>query len=259
MVEPVTPEAEHDPHFVGWLPMPRAYSRLLAPVAVAMIAAAGAVAGVLALGQRSPGDGRWDVRATTLEGIAYAEPYPMVRVPGDRPGDPPATVLLVGEGKLGAKDRTRPFDGLPVRVTGTVLGRDGWRVLELASEDGLRATELPESEQVRLRRAAPRPLGRAALRGEIVDAKCFLGAMKPGGGRAHRGCAVLCLRGGIPPLFVSQGGGGRTTYLLTGDDRGPIDESLLDLAGLPVLIEASAEALDDLAVLRVTRSGVRVE
>lgn len=262
MADLTPPTAERDPHFIGWLPMPRAYARFLAPVAIGLLIAAVVVAGVIARGQRSPGDGQWDDDSTrVLVGVVYSEPYAMIRVPGPGPDDPPVTVLLVEEGKFGAKDRVQPFDGRPVRVVGTLLARDGWQMLELAAgEDGLRPSDLPANEQARLRRSAARPLGRATLRGEIVDSKCYLGAMKPGAGKSHRGCAVLCLRGGIPPLFVSQASGANpSTYLLTSDDLGPIDGPVLDLAGLPVTVEASVEKLDDISVIRLSRPAVRVD
>jgi hypothetical protein len=262
MADPSTPNADRDPHFIGWLPMPRAYARFLTPVAAGLVVVAAVAAGLVARGQRSPGGGRWtDEQTTTFEGIAYAEPYAMIRIPPPEAGETPRTILLVEEGKFGAEARVRPFDGRPVRVTGTLLARDGWQMLELAAaEDGLRPTDLPEPERDRLRRPRVRSLGRVTLRGEIADSKCYLGAMKPGGGMTHRGCAVLCLKGGVPPLFVSRvRGGDPSTYLLTGDDLGPIDDPLLELAGLPVTVEANVEQLDDIPVLRLTRAAVRVE
>jgi hypothetical protein len=262
MAEPTPPVAERDPHFIGWLPMPRAYARFLLPVAAGLVVAGAITAALIARGQRSPGDGRWDDgRPTTFVGIVYAEPYAMIRVPGGRPGDPPATILLVEEGKFGAKDRVRPFDGRPVRVAGTLLSRDGWRMLELtAGEDGLRSADLPEHDLAGLRRSPPRPLGRVTLRGEIVDSKCYLGAMKPGGGRTHRGCALLCLKGGVPPLFVPRNGGtGPSVYLLAGGNLGPAPDALIDLAGLPVVVDAYVVRLDDVSVLRPTFHGARAE
>jgi hypothetical protein len=262
MAESVPPAAERDPHFVGWLPMPRAYARFLAPVAAGLVVVAAITAAVLARSQRSPGDGHWDDGQTmTFVGIAYAEPYAMIRAPGGGPDDPPVTILLVEEGKGGAKDRIRPFDGRPVRVTGTLLARDGWRMLELAAgEDGLRPSDLPEHMLAHLRRSPARPLGRAVLHGEIVDSKCYLGAMKPGGGRTHRGCAVLCLRGGVPPLLVTRDGGdGPSTFLIASEALGPIDGPLIDLAGLPIVVEGTVERLDDISVIRVALHEAHVE
>lgn len=249
-----------DPHFIGWLPMPKAFAKFLLPVAIGATVGLAVIAGVVAWGQRSPGGGVWEEKTTTLVGVMYTEPYPMIRVPGDTPTDPPRTVLLVGEGKVGVSDRVAALDGRAVRVRGTRLERAGWRMLEVAdASDALSPADLTEAEQHRLRRSAPQPLGRVSLRGEIVDAKCYLGAMKPGDGRTHRGCARLCLKGGIPPLFVSRSGTRPTDYLVVGESWGPASDSLIDLAGLPVVVDGAIEEYGDLSVIRVGPRGVRVE
>ena len=250
--------AETDPHFIGWLPIPRAYARLLLPVAVGLLAGAGAVAGLLAAGQRSPGTGQWEDAVTVYEGVAFAEPYATIRVQAEADG-PPETVLLVEEGKHGAKERVRAFDGRPVRVSGTLLHRDGRRMLELLpGEDGLRAVEMPADRAERLRGTDPVALGPVVLRGEIVDSKCHLGAMKPGDGRTHKGCAVLCLRGGVPPMLAVRGADGRTAYhLLTNPDGGPLDPAAFEYVGDPVEVTGRQERRGDLSVLKVATDGIR--
>ena len=61
---------------------------------------------------------------------------------------------------------------------------------------------------------ASAPLGGATLAGEIIDPKCYFGAMKPGEGKIHKACATLCLRGGIPPMFMTTDEQGRHVYYL---------------------------------------------
>lgn len=243
-------EPDRDPFFIGWFPMPRSYARFLAPLAGALVVALAVGGAILAWGQRSPGTGTWDDGPTTFTGIAYAEPYAMIRVPSAEPGGSPRTILLVESGKFGAKARVKPHDGTPVRVSGTLLSRSDQLMLELAEGDeGLRAAELPETEQAALRRTPPRNRGSVTIRGEIVDSKCYLGAMKPGGGRTHKGCAVLCLKGGVPPLFVSRDDG--TLYLLTNSNGEPLDAVFFDLAGGNVRLDGLREEWDDLRVLRL--------
>lgn len=248
MPQPETkPGADRDPFFIGWFPMPRRDARFLAPLAGVLVAALAVAGAVLAWGQRSPGTGTWDDDPTALTGLVFAEPYAMLRVPGD----PPRTILLVGEGKFGAKDRVRPHDGTPVRVRGTVLSRDGLLMLELADGDeGLRAAEFPEAERIALRRPPAQVFGPVSLRGEIVDSKCYLGAMKPGGGRTHKGCAVLCLKGGVPPVFVSRDEGD-ALYLLTSADGGPLDPAYFDLAADGIRLAGVVEDWGGLRVLKV--------
>src|SRR5262249_16655238 len=152
----------------------------------------GATAAGVAYLQRDPGTGHWVVDSVqTFNGIAYTLPYAMIRVPAERPGDPPRTLLLVEEGKFGALPRVEQLvqgqaGGVAVRVTGTILHRDGRWMLELVEgEKGMR--RLTAEEQGKLP-----PLGRPTpvvlaehitLKGEIIDPKCYLGAMKPGGGK----------------------------------------------------------------------------
>lgn len=241
---------EPDPFFIGWFPMPRSYAWFLAPLAVMLLISLTVGGGILAWGQRSPGPGTRDDTTTNFTGMVFAEPYAMIRVPGEA-GGPPRTVLLVNEGKFGAQDRVRAHDGKPVHVSGTLLSRDGYLVLELADGDeGLRAAELPETEQAALRRASAKSLGAVSIRGEIVDSKCYLGAMKPGGGRTHKGCAVLCLKGGVPPVFVSRDEGD-SLYLLMGTDGGPLDPAYFDQAADSIRLGGQAEEWGDLRVLKV--------
>ncbi|HEY1186138.1 MAG TPA: hypothetical protein VGE74_00715 [Gemmata sp.] len=243
-------DADRDQFFIGWFPVPPGYARVLVPTALVLVLALVATGAVLAWAQRSPGPGVWDDGATTFTGIVFAEPYAMVRVPPGAPGGPPRTVLLVEEGKFGAQPRAGALDGKPARVSGTLLSRSGRLMLELApGEEGLRAADLSEAERAALRRSPPRARGAVSLRGEIVDSKCYLGAMKPGAGRAHRGCARLCLRGGVPPLFVGEGGG--TLYLLTNPAGGPLHPLYFDRAGDALRLSGEWEEWDDLHVLKL--------
>lgn len=215
----------NDPHYIGWFPMPPALARFLRPLALVAVVVGLVLAAGLSSSQRPAGPGRWDdSREVSFEGIAVAEPYAMIRTPTE-------TVLLVEAGKFGAKDRLRPFDGTGVRATGTLIERDGVRLLELADgKAGLQAIEWM-IEGTTNEVSTP-----VTLEGEIVDSKCYLGAMKPGGGKTHKGCAILCLRGGIPPLFVAKADGGVQNYLAT-DSRGqPLGEDLFEFVGEPVIV-----------------------
>jgi hypothetical protein len=62
-----------------------------------------------------------------------------------------------------------------------------------------------------------------SLTGELVDSKCYLGVMRPGVGKVHRGCAVRCLAGGVPPALLVRGGDGFSqVFLLAGPDGAPL-------------------------------------
>lgn len=251
---------QNDAFFIGWLPVPSSYVRFLRPIVAALLVLVAVTAVILALGQRSPGTAVWDdTTPRTFEGIAYASPYAILRVPGEKPGVAVRTILLVEEGKFGAVERVRPYDGQPVRVTGTLLHRDERWMLELgAGETGLQPITLEEQLAQRLHRPVPQDLGVVTLRGEIIDSKCYLGAMKPGGGKTHKACAMLCLAGGVPPMFITRDAGDQEIYyLLTCPDGGPLGSEAFDYAGDPVELTARLERHGDLQVLKVATADIR--
>ena len=101
-------------------------------------------------------------------------------------------------------------------------------------------------------------LGSVALRGEIVDSKCYLGAMRPGDGKAHRACAQLCIAGGLPPMLVATGpASGPEYYMLTTDEGGMANALVRPFVAEPVEVTGTAERLGDLLFLRVDPGGIR--
>ncbi|MCC7388333.1 MAG: hypothetical protein IT431_06155 [Phycisphaerales bacterium] len=227
-----------EPIYVGYLPTPERHQRLLRVIVPAMLVLAVVSAGLIAGAQRSPGPASWSAEAERFEGTLVLVPYPVL-LP-DRESDPP--MYLVAAGKFGAAG-LGPLGGRRVEVRGTVLRRDNALMLELPSGAGPR--EVPGPTRA-LQDAVAIPV---TLRGEIVDSKCCLGAMKPGEGKTHRACATLCVRGGIPPVLVSTADDGRTLYtLLTTAENGPANTLVLPHIAEPVTLRG---ALTDRAGIRV--------
>jgi len=240
-----------DEFYVGYLPLARGQRRWLLmalPLAVGALLM-GVV--VIAAAQRSPGRGVWDTGTPVVrEGVLRASPYPMVVM--DDPGALP--VFLVEMGKRGAQQRAGALDGRRVRVTGWALRRDGREILEL----------VPEGDALAAVAAGPgaagwvlsgERVGSARLSGEIVDYKCYLGAMKPGDGKAHKACAMLCIGNGIPPMLVTTGSDGRPRYLLLVDGaRGAVGARVVELAGEPVEVWGEVERVGRLEVMVVERA-----
>lgn len=181
------------------------------------------------------------------EGVLRTDPYPMLEMDTM---NGPSIVLLVEVGKHGAGPRAAGLVGRRVRVQGWPLERDGRRIIELAPDD---SAIQPRSDGTVVEPAlAEVPLGRVRLRGEIVDSKCFLGAMKPGDGKGHKACATLCIRGGIPPTFVTSDElGNRTYYLLRDAGGGPCGDWILPIVGEPVEVEGTFIRVADLMVLSI--------
>jgi hypothetical protein len=251
-----------DEFFIGWLPTPRTYFHFLRPLVIALLIGGAGLAVLLAVWQRSPGAGRWDDDVIrTFDGLAANHPYAMIRTRVDGASEP-RTILLVDEGKFGASDRLAALLGeqpeLPVRATGTVIQRDGRWLLELQEGPaGLRL--LSKDETASFSTGDPhwptpnRSTEEITVRGEIVDSKCHLGAMKPGNGKAHKACAMLCISGGIPPMLVSRDAAGVATYyLLTTEAGGRANDRVLPFVGDPVEVRGLQERVGDLVRLRVS-------
>ena len=143
-----------------------------------------------------------------------------------------ADFLLVGAGKRGAPLEICGAGEGEVALRGTLIRRDGRQLLEV--------TDVPQALRAAGPEAEPVALGRFTLTGEIVDSKCFFGVMNPAEGRAHRACAVQCLRGGVPAVFVARDRTGATSHLLiTGPHGEAINAALLAWVG--EIVEGSGE------------------
>lgn len=243
-----------DEMYVGYLPVPRGqrvFIRRFVPVVVGVLAAVGVL---WARSQPSPGRGVWDAGHTTqLRGTLMARPYPML-LTSNEDGEP-EFVLLVERGKHGAR-HAQARHGLAVVAAGSTLKRDGRRMLELDPAESSLAADSAAAKAPPL--PAPRSVGRVTLRGEIIDPKCYLGAMKPGEGKTHKACATLCIRGGIPPMFVTRDDAGRVTYyLLQSPDGGPADPAIHPFIADPVQITGDWSTSAGMNFLSIRAADIR--
>ncbi len=239
--------------------MPRTIAGFLRWILPGLVVAGLAVAWFVSRSQNDPGDGVWHDDARALGGRLAAKPYPLLRVPSTQPGSPVETILLVSEGKHGGGERVAALDGRIARVRGTILERDGRRLLELAESDAVTpGVLLSRPEEARLAAPTVVPIGQVTLRGEIIDPKCYSGAMKPGEGKTHKECATLCIAGGIPPMFVTlDDAGQRSYYLLTNPAGEALDDRILPFVADAVEISGVLEKRDDLQVFRIDPASIR--
>jgi len=251
--------AESSEFYVGYLKTPPAIAGFLRWMLPGLIVAGLAVAWFVSRSQNDPGDGVWHDDAQAFVGRIAAKPYPHIRVPSTEPGSPVETILLVSEGKHGGGERVTALDGRIARVRGTILERDGRRLLELSETDAVKVDEsMADPEAGRLTAPNVVALGAVTLQGEIIDPKCYSGAMKPGEGKAHKECATLCIAGGIPPMFVTLNASGKRNYYLLTDSNGQaLDDRILPFVADAVEVSGTLERRDDLLVLRINPAGIR--
>src|SRR5438552_9125282 len=232
--------------YVGHLPKaPVGIARRIRAVVVLLFIFAAITAMVFARVQRTFAPSVFEYgKVGTFEGTIEATPYPILIVRGPGSTEPKASrYLLVAEGKLGADSEVAAFTGKNVQLRGTKIYRENQMMLEVASGSispkGGSAQSVPPSQE----------LGAFELSGEIVDSKCYLGVMNPGSGKVHRDCAVRCLSGGIPPIFVTATG---DRMLLTGLDGKPLaHDALQEFIAEPITVRGRQIQRGDERFLRI--------
>ncbi len=245
-----------DEIYVGYLPVPPGDRRFLRWVVPATLWLLCGISFLWAWSQHNPGPAVWeDGQAKSFRGTLIASPYPILFA--DDAGDGrPGPLLLVESGKHGSGTRLAPWNAKRVSISGWLLRRDGRKMLEL--EPGDAAVAIDASSPTPVAQPILQTLSPTTLRGEIVDAKCFLGAMKPGEGKTHKDCATLCIRGGIPPMLVTRDADGRASYFLLVDPSGgPLDPAAHQYIADPVEIRGELATWGGLNVLKLRPADIR--
>ncbi len=239
--------------FVGYLPIPRPLIAFLAISTVIIVGLAIGAGLAIALTQPDPGSGRmaFGMGRQLLTGFIDLQPYPVLRVAPQKDGETARSIVLSGRGKRGILGRASRFIGQPVDIRGIFIIRDKTMMLQVGGGRSIRKATKPRMLDG-FEPAMELSLGRQRLRGEIIDSKCYLGAMRPGQGKVHKACAGLCLMGGIPPMFaVYRDNAPADLLLLAGPDGGPIPETFLDQVSHYVSLEGEVRRRDNLLIFRV--------
>lgn len=168
-----------------------------------------------------------------FQGIVREWPVPLL-VSGS------TSKALVAEGKHGASSLVAGMDGLSITLRGTLIHRDGLEMIEVA-ENSVRVLGEADRDV-----SAIENLGTHTLVGEIVDSKCYLGVMNPGHTKPHRECAALCIRGGIPPLFVARDAANHSIHLWLMSETGqPVNQQVSDFVAEPMEITGQVSRIGD--------------
>jgi len=197
--------------------------------------------------QRGEGDLLCDYQSDWLPG-AFAWSRPFL----------PDQALLISAATAPAPAGLTALAGQPVVVTGSLIQR-GQQAMIAVDEvgDWVRRDERTPVADPALLMPGAEPLGEVSLAGEILDSKCWFGAMRPSSGKVHKACAALCIRGGIPPAFFARGPGGQDSLMIMtsgGHAHGP---ELLGLVADPVQVQGRVHRLGDLRVLDAPVAAIR--
>ncbi len=251
----------HDDFFVGYIRgVPRGSRALILFSILAFVGLMAAAGYFISATQPDPGPGRFFFQHKSFTGILETAPYPLVRVAPDETYPNGHTLLLAGQGKRGVQDKAGPLAGQVVDVGGVLIKRGTIDMLQVGRRVPLQASVdgLSDDAQAAIDLSVV-DLGTWRLTGEICDGKCYVGAMRPGTGIAHKACANLCLNGGVPAVFVStQPVEGSEFFLLSDQDGNPIDKELQQFVAARVQIEGQIERRGDLMVFKVDLNSAEV-
>lgn len=239
-----------DPFFIGWSgELAKPTRRQMLGAGLGLAAGAGAVGAGLGAMAPAPGPGVWDQgRKVAVTGTIYPEPY--LHLLTRDLGEGVRPVFLVGPDKT--RIDVRPaltFTG--AAVTGTMIER---------GEHAMMAVEgiYPDPAPGRVRHGREKDFGDVLLAGEILDAKCWFGAMRPGHGKTHKACAALCARGGLPLAFaeLDRCAEGKAGFLFL-DERGqPFGAEIIPLVADPVAVRGRIIEVAGLRQIRVKRADI---
>jgi hypothetical protein len=279
-MSPETEQTAQDeaPFYVGYQKrMPASLRNFMLPVILLLLLGAALLALAMPSLHDPYGPNRSDFRdIREFEGWLSALPAPhllMVR-PGETGPDAFSRLLLVGRGKSAPRIDVEALDGKRVRVTGSLLYGDGQTLISVRAAEAIaepepavdpvgaddiggedeaeRAVEAPGGALPGSFAATePEDLGTHRLRGEIIDSKCHYGTMRPGNTKAHRMCAVRCIAGGVPALFLTLDREGNSLpFLLANQDGKAVFDEVLDYVAEPLEIEGEVERRGDMLILK---------
>lgn len=233
--------------FVGYLNMPQPLRSLYRKIAIMALGGALFLAAAVGHFQNPFTVSKNEYQQyQSYTGWYYEDPYPRlaVNIPGS---DSMYSYLLVAPGKFRFQPEIRLDSGSPATLSGAAIYTDDQVMLEV------------QKQSIKRLEGEARPpsaisfLGDVTVKGEIIDSKCYFGAMNPARFKPHRACASLCIRGGITPILLVEKGHHAFDYLILTSDKGrPLNQAILDYIAEPVSVSGQIMARDGLKFLNIS-------
>ncbi len=248
-----------DEFYVGYFPMPKTYKKFLFVILTIIAIFFTILVFIVAKEQVQPKNGvGWNPNgdgAIIVKGVISKFPYDLLRFKESKKSAV-QTAILTSMTKTSIQNRIKGKYDKALDLKGVMIRQNGRFVFSVL--DGKESIKISDFNPLDFSPLKTKMIGIVHLQGEIIDPKCYLGAMKPGGGKVHKSCAVLCIRGGIPPMFVTKNELlNETYYLLTDKNGGPIVEDIIAYVGDPVSITGFAEKHDDMLFLRLDVESIK--
>lgn len=253
---------EKDDFYVGYLDdVGPDTKKLLKRFVIVSLTALVGIAAVFALTQNKDKNSAFEFDTSTkITGVYHEMPYPMLKIQTSE--NSYKNILLMGFGKYGAnpyltkiRKQVTSLSGSVLSIEGNLVYYNGKTLLQITDEEQITLLEKPHISKL------PKVISlvkNMELEGEIIDPKCYFGVMKPGKGKIHRSCAVLCIAGGMPPVLATTDKNNISEYYLITDTQGnPINEDILPYIGKPSLLKGSVVKLEDWHQLRLNIDDIR--
>lgn len=240
--------------YIGYLPkMSKNLAKIIKTFVISVIAVGVCLAIIFWIAQKPFAKSAFEFGSIKdFEGTIQARPIPFLLIEKEEKNNGLPTferIPLVAEGKHGFDAEN--LDNQRIKLKGTLIYRDDLRMIEVVegSAENLSENIIEEKKE---------SLGVFTLRGEIVDSKCYLGVMNPGQSKPHRDCAVACIRGGIPPLFVVKDSAGIKSelWLLSQKDK-PVNKEILDFVAEPIEIVGEVSRIGDQLFFRIDPARIK--
>lgn len=251
-------QTNNDEFYIGYLRQaPPGISAIIKKTVAIFIGLGILIAAILVAGQNAFYPSFFEFgNERIFEGKIVEKPYPMLHI--QRPGNienesaGQSQFYLVAFGKFGAEEAVKGLDGQKVRLKGSLIYRDGETMIEIVGGSIEKfSDEINSPASVVYEKSTGISKGKATLVGEIVDSKCFLGVMNPGNLKTHKACAIRCISGGIPPVFIVKTTGGETNYfLLISQKNKTVNTEVLEMIAEPVEISGEIVKQGDVLYLK---------
>ncbi len=97
------------------------------------------------------------------------------------------------------------------------------------------------------------------ITGEIIDPKCYFGAMNPGYGKPHLSCAVRCIAGGIMPVLKYYTSAGEESYCVLIDRDQSINDYIINYVGTTVIIKGKFQQAFNWNMLSLSKNSIALK
>ena len=89
------------------------------------------------------------------------------------------------------------------------------------------------------------------INGEIIDPKCYFGAMDLGQGKLHLSCAARCISGGVMPVLKYEKNGVEHYAILLSNNGEAINKEVIKFIGILIVVSGKKEFVSNWEILYV--------